>query len=107
MGGPSQTRLASIYGINMNHEVIGLTVIKKGRSVIFSLPGHTCPIHPSNADSPDGWIREAVLAFDLTNVVEVSEVLGTARCVEVAKELHLKAEKLKAADLQKKKSDGL
>jgi hypothetical protein len=82
-----------------NGDAIVIHVYKKGRSVRLS-PGMSRShlAHPSNEGSSEGWMREAVLVWNLTDAYEEHPMYADAeQSRERFKALQAKGEKIKAA----------
>jgi len=65
-----------IYGISRKNTVGSVAVYVKGSSVRLSGPdNYQHHVHPSNVDSLEGWKKEIILVWHLTDLVIVPEAL--------------------------------
>jgi hypothetical protein len=93
-------QLASrICGLKPNGDTIMIHVYKKGRSVRLSsgMSGSHL-VHPSNEGSSEGWMREARLVWNLTDMYDEHPVYtNDEQSRERFKALQVKGEKINAA----------
>ena len=60
----------TICGLRPNGDPVSISVYKKGRSVRLSGLNGPHLVHPSNERTSDGWLREAILVWNLTDVYD-------------------------------------
>lgn len=91
--------VSRICGLKPNGDAISIHVYKKGRSVRLSsgMSGSHL-VHPSNEGSSEGWMREAVLVWRLTDVYDEHPIYtDVEQSRERFKALQAKGDKIKAA----------
>jgi len=85
-----------ICGLRPDGEAVSISVCTKGKAVRLSGPHGSHPVHPSNESSSDGWIREAILVWNLTDVYHEHPVyLDQEKARERFAALRAKGEELK------------
>ena len=60
--------MSRICGLRPNGDAVLIHVYKKGKSARLSGPNGSHLVHPSNESGSPGWMREAVLVWNLTEV---------------------------------------
>jgi hypothetical protein len=59
-----------ICGLRPTGDTASITVYRKGKSVRLSGPNGNHIVHPSNEKTSQGWIHEAILVWNLSNVYD-------------------------------------
>lgn|ERR1700692_174356 len=60
----------TICGLRPNGDAVSITVSRNGKSIRLFGPNGSHLVHPSNERTSDGWIREAVLVWNLSEVYD-------------------------------------
>jgi len=64
----------TICGLRPNGDAVSVTVYRKGKSVRLFGPNGSHLVHPSNERTSDGWIREAILVWNLFQVYDENPI---------------------------------
>jgi|ERR1035437_156990 hypothetical protein len=64
-----------LHGLNSAGDVVSIAVYKKGGAVRLSGPHGSHLVHQSNDGSLQGWIREAQLVWNLSDVYDTHPTL--------------------------------
>ena len=66
----TEQMMMTICGLRPNGDAVSITVYRKGKSVRLYGPNGSHLVHPSNERTSDGWIREAILVWNLSEVYD-------------------------------------
>ena len=87
-----------IYGINLRGELIRVSAYQKGSDVRLSGPHGSHSVHSSNSGNIDGWKREAELAWNMNDAIDIPvRSLDTDYAKSEVEALRAKAAEIKAS----------
>jgi hypothetical protein len=66
----TEQMVMTICGLRPKGDAVSVTVYRKGKSVRLFGPNGSHLVHPSNERTSDGWIREAILVWNLSEVYD-------------------------------------
>lgn len=103
----TEQMVMTVRGLRPNGDAVSISVYRKGKSVRLSGPHGSHLVHPSNERTSDGWLREAVLVWNLTNVYDEHPVYtDREQSREQFAALKAKSEKIKQAAEPKEETKG-
>jgi hypothetical protein len=89
--------IAQFYGITPRGDLRHISVYQKGSTIRLSGRYGSHTVHPATEPTIDGWKRETTLAFNLSDIVDVSPgMAGSAEEKEKLDQLKKKAEARRA-----------
>jgi hypothetical protein len=89
--------VAQFYGITPRGDLRHISVYQEGSTVRLSGRYGSHTVHPATEPTIEGWKRETTLAFNISDIVDLSPgMLGTAEEKEKLEQLKKKAEARRA-----------
>jgi hypothetical protein len=66
----TEVPVVRICGLRPNGDTVSITVYRKGKSVLLSGPNGSHIVHAMHEKNSQGWIRETILVWKLSNVYD-------------------------------------